>query len=121
MWTAAPSSRTSMMRMPCRATWSQIGWMWPPCKPNTPSTPRALRTRGTQAAPVFRSPISTPRQLGAQNAMQDLPGRGTRHFAVLDERDRTRPLVAGDLVLAPIDDLGVGGVGAGMQHDYRMD
>ena len=30
MWTAAPSSRTSTMRMPSRATWSQIGWIWPP-------------------------------------------------------------------------------------------
>ena len=39
MCTAAPSSRTSTMRMPSRATWSQIGWMWPPCRPNTRSMP----------------------------------------------------------------------------------
>ena len=33
MCTAAPSSRTSTMRTPRRCSQSQIGWMWPPCRP----------------------------------------------------------------------------------------
>ena len=34
--------------------------------------------------------------LRSQHAVQDLAGRGARHFVVADERDRARPLVAGD-------------------------
>ena len=45
MCTATPSSRTSMMRMPCWATWSQSGWICPPCRPKTRSMPRVLRKR----------------------------------------------------------------------------
>jgi hypothetical protein len=55
MCTAAPSSRTSMMRMPCWATWSQSGWICPPCRPKTRSMPRVLRKRATHAAQVCGS------------------------------------------------------------------
>ncbi len=33
MCTAAPSSRTSTIFTPRRASQSQMGWMWPPCRP----------------------------------------------------------------------------------------
>ena len=41
----------------------------------------------------------------AQHAMQDLAGRGARHLLLADEGDRARPLVAGDAVLAPVEEL----------------
>ena len=57
MWTAAPSSRTSTMRMPSRAAWSQIGWICPPCRPKMRSMPRSARNLAIQAAQV-RSPLA---------------------------------------------------------------
>ena len=43
--------------------------------------------------------------LRAQDAMQDLSGRGSRHILFTDERHRSRPLVAGNAILAPVEDF----------------
>ena len=61
MCIAARSSRTSTMRMPACATRSQIGWIWPPCRPKTRSTPRALRARAIQAATLVSSRLESRR------------------------------------------------------------
>src|SRR5262249_31127021 len=135
MCTAAPSSRTSMMRMPRRATWSQIGWMWPPCRPKMRSMPRfsrkraihaaqlsgaAARSTGAAAVLMIFSLSALPAQPAAQRPMQDLAGRGARHLVLADERDRARPLVAGDAVAAPRDDLVLARGAALVQHQDRM-
>src|SRR5262252_10321915 len=129
MWTAAPSSRTSTMPTPSRATWSQIGWMWPPCRPKTRSTPRRARKRAIHAAqllgsvarssgaPAVMTSASLPAQCRPQDPVQDLAGRGARHRIVGDEGDRAWPLVAGDAVPAPVDDLGFACRAMRARHD----
>src|SRR5215471_16576860 len=121
MCTAAPSSRTSTIRMPFRATWSQIGWMWPPCKPKIRSTPRFLRKRAIHAAQLFSlEPKSFVDALtttlpvkefsvcrlhltdsGFQNAVLHLAGSCARHFLVGNDCNRTRPLVTGEPLTTP--------------------
>src|SRR5256885_4056373 len=50
MWTAARSSRTSMMRMPSASARIKRGMMCPPQRAKMRSTPRALRKRATTPA-----------------------------------------------------------------------
>ena len=50
MWTAARSSRTSMMRMPSASSRIQIGMMCPPHSANTRLTPRRFRRRAIRSA-----------------------------------------------------------------------
>ena len=52
MCTAAPSSRTSTIRTLRWARWSQIGWMWPPWRPYTRSTPRLTTNSAIHSAAV---------------------------------------------------------------------
>src|SRR6185437_11472231 len=50
MWTAARSSRTSMIRMPSASRRIQIGMMWPPQSANTRVTPRRFKRRAIRSA-----------------------------------------------------------------------
>jgi hypothetical protein len=50
MWTAARSSRTSMILIPSASRRIQIGMMWPPHKAKTRSIPRVLSSRAMHPA-----------------------------------------------------------------------
>src|ERR1700675_782202 len=101
--------------------------MWPPCSPDTRSTPRRLRKRAIQAAHAVSSALRSMgwlmkysslarfRIAGLQHPVQYLAGRRPRHVVVADKRDRARPLVARDTLATPGDKLGLRCGGTGMQ------
>src|SRR5512135_673906 len=74
MCTAAPSWRTSTIGVPARTSSSQIGWMWPPCSPNTRAGPRAAMNRATHSATLREALISEHRcfAVGSPQAFQPL-------------------------------------------------
>src|SRR5215475_7523627 len=71
----------------------------------------ALRSCLTSAASLMRIlarlvvPIAAGIMLRAQHPMQNLAGSRPRHLLLADERDRSRPLVTGDAILAPFEDF----------------